>query len=324
MFSATRAKTCFENLKKNYTKKRSNVRNAKKSGTSREAVEKAENEFNQFSFLVWLDDFIRPRNSRSSFDDETNTTKPSDDESVDGGDIRHSTLDHTNDFEESEAFQEVDESYSMSPAVTNTYSMSPAITNDPSVVPNDLPPHSKTHVQVKKKIVLPKRNLTETKESEMDKQKLSFLKTINQRMEARDKKQKTEDAEDRYAATIADKLRDLPNRERLLAKHEIENTLFKYQMQALDKENVNNTVLFNNNRVNHATLQQLSTGVPDATTQFYQYQQQNNLGNQHIQACQPLNLVNQPMSPSYSTSTMPSPSFPYNAPQDRERGYENV
>ena len=60
----------------------------------------------------------------------------------------------------------------------------------------------------------------------MDKQKLSFLKTINQRMETGDKNQKTEDVEDRYAATIADELRDFPRRERLLAKHEIENTLF--------------------------------------------------------------------------------------------------
>ena len=45
------------------------MRNVKKSGTSREAVEKAENEFKQLKFLTWLDEFVQPRPSRSSFDD---------------------------------------------------------------------------------------------------------------------------------------------------------------------------------------------------------------------------------------------------------------
>ena len=56
---------------------------------------------------------------------------------------------------------------------------------------------------------------------------------MNQIMEARDKNQKSEDAEDRYVATNAGKLRELSYRERLMAKHEIEKTLYKFQMQAL-------------------------------------------------------------------------------------------
>jgi len=151
--------------------------------------------------------------------------------------------------------------------------------------------------------VPPKRKQGEAKESEMDKQKLSFLKTINRRMEAREKKQqKTEDAEDRYVATIADKLRHLPQRERLLAKHDIENTLFKYEMQVIDKENVNNAFLTNNTRGNNFYCQQTSVGVSDAITQqFYQINQhQNNFGNR----------INQPTSPSYSTTPMPSPLVP--------------
>ena len=68
-FLAARAKTSFENLKKNYTKKRSNFRNSQRSGTSRDAVDSAEQELKKMSFLVWLDDFIRPRSSKSSFDD---------------------------------------------------------------------------------------------------------------------------------------------------------------------------------------------------------------------------------------------------------------
>jgi len=45
--AGARAKTYFDNLKKNYPKKR----------------------INQLSFMVWLDDFTRPRTSLSSLDD---------------------------------------------------------------------------------------------------------------------------------------------------------------------------------------------------------------------------------------------------------------
>ena len=63
-----RAKAAFENLKKNYTKKRSNLKNSKTSGTSREAVEKTENERKPFKFLTWLENFAIPRNTKSQFD----------------------------------------------------------------------------------------------------------------------------------------------------------------------------------------------------------------------------------------------------------------
>ena len=38
-------------------------------------------------------------------------------------------------------------------------------------------------------------------------------------------------------ATIADALRQLPHRERLLVKNEIKNTLFRYQLHILGKQN---------------------------------------------------------------------------------------
>ena len=73
-------------------------------------------------------------------------------------------------------------------------------------------------------------------------------------MEAREKN-KTEDAEDQYPATIADKLRDLPQRERIMVKHVIKNTLFKYQMKDLDKMNNNSANI--NPRGNLFPLQQV-------------------------------------------------------------------
>ena len=66
-------------------------------------------------------------------------------------------------------------------------------------------------------------------------------------MEARDKNKKVHDAEDRFVATIADELRQLPQRERLMAKNEIKTTLFRYQMQVLDKQKNNDNLNDQNN-----------------------------------------------------------------------------
>ena len=80
--------------------------------------------------------------------------------------------------------------------------MSPAITNDFAI--NDSASQPKTNIQQVIKNPKPlKRKHGETKESDLEKEKISFLKTMNQRMEARDKNQKSGDAEDRYVATIS-------------------------------------------------------------------------------------------------------------------------
>ena len=120
--------------------------------------------------MVWLDDFIRPRNSKSSFDDE-NDSKCLDN-------VGHSTFnDDDEDYVGEIASQQADDSYIMSPAITNDVSV------------NDTTPEPKTNIQQVVKNPQPlKIKHAETKETEMEKQKLSFLKTINQRMEARDKK----------------------------------------------------------------------------------------------------------------------------------------
>lgn len=48
---------------------------------------------------------------------------------------------------------------------------------------------------------------------------------------------KKSDADDRFAASIADDLRVLPENLKILAKHEIRNVVFKYQVQELNAEN---------------------------------------------------------------------------------------
>ncbi len=56
----------FSNLKKRYLKKRSELKQSKKSWTSLDAVSKAEKNFHQYNFLSWLDEFIQIRPGRTN------------------------------------------------------------------------------------------------------------------------------------------------------------------------------------------------------------------------------------------------------------------
>ena len=69
------------------------------------------------------------------------------------------------------------------------------------------------------------------------------MRTIRDNMEKR-REERELDAEDRFAATIADDIRQLPVREKLLAKNEIRNTLFKIQMDH-QRDHVANVFLNN-------------------------------------------------------------------------------
>ena len=73
-------------------------------------------------------------------------------------------------------------------------------------------------VQAKMKQPIAKKKLAAMKEREMEQQKLTFLKSVNERMELQDKRKKVDHAEDKFVAAIADELRQLPHRERLLGK----------------------------------------------------------------------------------------------------------
>ena len=54
------------------------------------------------------------------------------------------------------------------------------------------------------------------------------------------------DAGDRFATAIADDLRHLPVRVKLLTKNKIRNTLFKYQMEIFNQHDLDGNVSLNN------------------------------------------------------------------------------
>ena len=66
------------------------------------------------------------------------------------------------------------------------------------------------NVQTKIKQLIANKKLAAMKESDLEQQKLTFLKSVNKRMESRDKRKKVDDPEDRFLATIIDDRRQLP------------------------------------------------------------------------------------------------------------------
>ena len=65
-FIGSKAQYLFLNLKKKYLRKRKELKDSNKSGTSADAVTKAEKAFRPYAFLSWLDEFIQVREGRSN------------------------------------------------------------------------------------------------------------------------------------------------------------------------------------------------------------------------------------------------------------------
>ena len=97
-----------------------------------------------------------------------------------------------------------------------------------------------------------------------------------------------------------------------MAKHEIESTLYKFQMQALRRGNVYTMQANSANNMGHNfPLLQFPMTVPSPQIYHNSRQQSNFTGNDQ---------ENQPLSPSFATAPIPAPSYPpFNIPQDGER-----
>ena len=117
---ASRAKSTLTNLKKNYTKKRSNLKNSEKSETSREAVEKAESELRQWSFLTWLDDLVQLLSPRSSFYVDYSQQSQQSQQPIEENNnfLDDDEEDDFMDDDENDAFDKLEGNFQMSQAIT--------------------------------------------------------------------------------------------------------------------------------------------------------------------------------------------------------------
>ena len=96
------------------------------------------------------------------------------------------------------------------------------------------------------------------------------MRTIRSNMEEH-REERELDAEDRFAATIADNLRQLPVRAKLLAKNEIRNTLFEYQMEmSKQRDHIGNVSL--NNVAQCSRYTELLKSISPAMTYINQHE----------------------------------------------------
>ena len=208
-------------------KKLSNLKNSKTSGTSREAVKKVENELKPFKFFTRLDHFVLPRNSKSQFDqnDKEEHSQPV-------GRLDDQTSQECESHKWPDAL-DLDDDLTTERYLDEGRSSRVVSTHEKF-------PENVAASVCKKQKSSQKRKLLISSSDKQEQEKMLLLRSIKEKMETRAKK-KEMDAADRFVASIADELRELPHRKMLLAKNEIKNILFRYQIQGLEKgSNSNN------------------------------------------------------------------------------------
>ena len=78
----SKSKNCFTNLKKKYSKKKNDLKWAKGSAAGLADIQKFEKQLDNYSFLDWLNHFLKLKNdTRSNWkDDDDNTDSSSNEE----------------------------------------------------------------------------------------------------------------------------------------------------------------------------------------------------------------------------------------------------
>ena len=206
-----KAQTYFTNLKKKYLRKKRELKDANKSGTSTKAYERAERALNQYQFLNWLDKFVQPRDGRN------NLPAPAAEQS------EHAEIRETNEAEE--IFERDNEDETVAADADDESSQ---LSDKTLAKPFNPPPKKKSKIQ------------GAAKEALMEEMEFSLMKKMNERLKKRDQ-QKSEkrtqpDGEELFAQALALDLKQLPQYERCIAKGELRGIIMKHQMAVLEKQ----------------------------------------------------------------------------------------
>ena len=84
------AKYCFGKIKRRYLAKRLELKKVDKSGTSSSVVEKAIKDLNASSFLFWIDEYLKPRQTKSNVKDIKNEMSADEEENSEAAKNTHS------------------------------------------------------------------------------------------------------------------------------------------------------------------------------------------------------------------------------------------
>lgn len=251
------AMACFNNLKKKFMRKKKEFRDVNRSGTSTKAIEKAEKALQQYQFMEWLSTFIQPRDGR------TNLKRARIE--------RESTIDAKEIEEEEDGLdknenddRDIENSCDILEDDSDRVSQRTALINDEKEVDTkdkdsqlDRPTKSKKKPRIQ----------GAAKETLLEEMEYSILRKINLRMNEQEKRRKTDkvelkelDSEDVFCQALSLDLKKLPYYERCMAKHEMQNVLYKHQMSLMERQM--RPYNFNQNQINPQSPMPPNTQTP--------------------------------------------------------------
>ena len=196
--SGSNAQGLFNVLKKKYLRKGKKLKDAKRFGTSVDVVEKAERLFRPYSFLSWLDNHVQACEGR------TNLPRNGAQEEVEIDAM--ATAENKPDDEEVEEQGLVEEPTKLSGKMAG-----------------------KKRPQMSQS----------SKDAHMNEMEFSLMNSLRETI-VKGKKQASQnkdDADDLFCKTLASEVKELPNMAKCMAKNEIRNVIFKYQMSVMRNQN---------------------------------------------------------------------------------------
>ena len=196
-------------------RKKKKFRDANRSDTSTNALEKTEKALQQYRFMEWMSSVIQPRDGRTNIkkvsDNKSNTNEPEKDE-----------LEKDEDDEEGMSLDEEDTLDNWEQPNQSFFQRK----EDEEVCVEDKSPEPDGPSKSKKGKAPIKGA---AKDALLEEMEFSMLSKINSRMNERDKRQQNKgkvekkelDSEDVFCQTLAFDLKQLPYYERCMAKHEM-------------------------------------------------------------------------------------------------------
>lgn len=210
------------------------MKDANKSGTSSAVVAKAEKALQQYDFMVWLDSFVQAREGRNNL--PARIEEPANNNSLDSEyvpvDEDYSNM-YNSQANESDIVQDHQN--------TEVFDMHVSTPQQPADNPEQnggkLSSKSEDEIRVNKKRTGVRGA---ARDALLDDLEFSLINKMNNHMDKREKRRvtkdhKSDDNEEVFCKSLALDLKELPLYEKYLAKQEMRNVIFKYQMAVMSK-----------------------------------------------------------------------------------------
>ena len=191
-------------------KKRNELKASKRSGTSAEALTKAERNFKPYAFMIWFDQYLQMREGRKNIAAATREDDTEECHSNTGGLIVNPINSNT-----SQGFTDVE-----------------SVPSDNSEMENSYKPVTK----------LSKKN-RKTKEEVVDDAELDLMRDMWKGFAAKRKRGSVADtSEDLLSKQLAADLKSLPAHERCLAQQELQQVMFRYKLNTFKRREVHQNI----------------------------------------------------------------------------------